>query len=291
MPATARDLEIPASRDGFRLRARAYEPGSPPRSVVVIASATAVPQSYYRAFAQRLAERGHLAVTFDYRGIGASRPARLSRFDARMRDWGERDLDGVLAWVEKEHAGLPLALVGHSAGGQIVGLTDRAARASAVLAVAAQSGWWKHWSGAMRWRRFLEFHVLLPGFSIVVGYVPGWTGIGEDLPGGVAREWASWCRHREYLLRDDATARRARFAAIRAPVLSLSIADDAFAPRASVDALAALFEGARVERRHLDPRDVGSAIGHFGFFRARFRDSLWEDALDWLERALALTPR
>jgi predicted alpha/beta hydrolase len=25
-------------------------------------------------------------------------------------------------------------------------------------------------------------------------------------------------------------------------------------------------------------------IGHFGFFRERFRDSLWRDAADWLER-------
>jgi predicted alpha/beta hydrolase len=24
-------------------------------------------------------------------------------------------------------------------------------------------------------------------------------------------------------------------------------------------------------------------IGHFGFFRERFRDSLWREARDWLE--------
>jgi predicted alpha/beta hydrolase len=33
------------------------------------------------------------------------------------------------------------------------------------------------------------------------------------------------------------------------------------------------------------PHEVGAkAIGHFGFFRERFRDSLWREAADWLER-------
>jgi len=32
------------------------------------------------------------------------------------------------------------------------------------------------------------------------------------------------------------------------------------------------------------PRELGvKSIGHFGFFRERFRDSLWREAADWLE--------
>jgi predicted alpha/beta hydrolase len=27
----------------------------------------------------------------------------------------------------------------------------------------------------------------------------------------------------------------------------------------------------------------GGPIGHFGFFRERFKDSLWTDAADWLQ--------
>lgn len=35
----------------------------------------------------------------------------------------------------------------------------------------------------------------------------------------------------------------------------------------------------------LAARELGAGrIGHFGFFRACFRDSLWRDAADWLGR-------
>jgi predicted alpha/beta hydrolase len=52
-----------------------------------------------------------------------------------------------------------------------------------------------------------------------------------------------------------------------------------------VEALARLYPNARWETRRIAPREVGvGSIGHFGFFRERFRDSLWREAADWLER-------
>jgi predicted alpha/beta hydrolase len=57
------------------------------------------------------------------------------------------------------------------------------------------------------------------------------------------------------------------------------------APLRAVEALAKLYPNARWETRPLTPHEVGAkAIGHFGFFRERFRDSLWREAADWLER-------
>jgi predicted alpha/beta hydrolase len=50
-----------------------------------------------------------------------------------------------------------------------------------------------------------------------------------------------------------------------------------------VDQLHGFYRNARVERRHLAPRDVGRArIGHFGYFLPASRDNLWRDTLDWL---------
>jgi predicted alpha/beta hydrolase len=52
------EITIPA-RDGFSLSARRYEPDTnPTKTVVVINSATAVPQRYYRSFATFLAGQG-----------------------------------------------------------------------------------------------------------------------------------------------------------------------------------------------------------------------------------------
>ena len=44
------------------------------------------------------------------------------------------------------------------------------------------------------------------------------------------------------------------------------------------------FVNAPQETRLIDPAAIGaSGIGHLGFFRAVFRETLWREAADWLE--------
>ena len=63
-----------------------------------------------------------------------------------------------------------------------------------------------------------------------------------------------------------------------------AISDDPFAPLRAVEALADLYPRSRWETRRLAPRELGVPdIGHFGFFRERFRASLWRESADWLE--------
>jgi len=72
---------------------------------------------------------------------------------------------------------------------------------------------------------------------------------------------------------------------VRAPIRAYAISDDAFAPLPAVKALFDLYPRAQTELRRIEPRDVGAqSVGHFGFFRERFRDSLWRETADWLER-------
>ena len=45
------------------------------------------------------------------------------------------------------------------------------------------------------------------------------------------------------------------------------------------------FEASMLDWRHLRPRDLGvGAIGHFGFFRGKFKRLLWQETVDWLRR-------
>lgn len=111
-----------------------------------------MPRRFYREFAEFLASRGHAVLTFDHRSMGESVPAPR----ARMRDWGEKDLAGVLTYVQKGHPALPLAGFGHSAGGQMLALAEGAERYQAFVGVAAQSGHWRHWPGALKWRRAFD---------------------------------------------------------------------------------------------------------------------------------------
>lgn len=280
-------LRIPAL-DGFELAATLYEPAPDTapvndRSVVLINSATAVRRGYYDGYARYLTAEGFTVLTYDYRGIGGSRPRRLAGFRARMRQWGEQDLAGVLDWIADHLRPKRLLIVGHSVGGQIVGLAANNHRVHALMMVGSQSGWWGHWPAPSRYRIALNWYVLIPAVTRVYGYLPGRFGTKEDLPAGVAREWARWGRRRTYLMESEEL--RPGFQRLRCPLLAYSFTDDVYAPRPAVEGLLDLYSEADVFHRHLSPRDVGvPAIGHFGFFRDQFRETLWRDSVAWLRK-------
>ncbi len=255
---------------------------APNGAAVVIHAAAGVRQEYYAKFAGYLAGRGFIVLTFDYRGIGASRPPKLRGFAARMRDWAALDAGGALDYLEREAPGARISVVGHSFGGQCLAIVPGSERYASALAVASQSGYWGHWSGAGRAGMWLLTHVVLPGASGLLGYFPARRlGQGEDLPAGVATEWARWCRHPGYLV--GALGEEQRYAGFRAPLRVAWVADDGYAPRAAAEALRAFYPSARSELHEIHPGSHGGQrIGHFGFFRERFRATLWKDAADWL---------
>ncbi|HWI38023.1 MAG TPA: alpha/beta fold hydrolase [Burkholderiales bacterium] len=262
--------------DGYRLGATTFGTGE--RAVLVM-PATGVPQSYYAKFAAYLAERGFGVLTFDYRGIGRSLSGHVRDVRARMQDWALLDAAAALSFLGAKR----ICVVGHSFGGQALGLLPDPTRITAALFVGSQSGYWKNWPLLGRAWMWPATHVGLPLVSKLHGYFPASRlGFGEDLPAGVALQWASWCRHPRYLV--GALGVEDAYSKLELPIRAYAITDDAFAPPSAVEALRRLYPNARWETRRVAPRDVGAkSLGHFGFFRERFRDSLWREAADWLE--------
>lgn len=275
-------------RDGYPLSVREFLPEEGVgRASVVVLGGTAVPQRAYARFAAHLAEAGLRAITFDYRGIGDSRPAgSLRGFDATMRDWALEDAGGVLRWTIETSLGRPLIVVGHSFGGQAIGLLDDIAAADGVVTVATQLGWYRHWPMSQWLRLGLMWHVVAPTLTTTLGYYPGRVGLqGVDLPAGVAREWARWCRSPNYYIDHEPTARE-RLAAFDRPIQMWSFTDDDFAPRSAVRAFRDALVSAPVEHHRLAPADLGvERIGHFGFFRP-FMRSAWNRVVAFVDAAV-----
>lgn len=273
-----------AARDGFVLGATVFTPESAPRAVVLINSATAVPRRIYRGFAGYLAGRGYAALTYDYRGTGDSRPDSLRRFEARMRDWAALDVAGAIDHVRRVWAALPLYVVGHSFGGQAVGLVPNNREIERALLIAAQSGYWRFYLTPFeRARVWAMFRLVVPPVAQVMGYAPGWLGTGEDLPRGVFLEWRDWCMKPGFFFDDPTLEATANFARYSGPLRAIGIDDDPWATRQAIDALVAHFASADVQRVQIEPRRLAAGpIGHFGFFRRERRDTLWRDAVDWL---------
>lgn len=273
------DITVPAM-DGHPLAATLFLPRGAKRHAVLINSATAVPRKLYRGFASYLAGRGCAVLTYDYRGIGGSAPARLRGFAARAAQWMTLDFEAVFAWMRREVAAPRSYVVGHSFGGNAFGLAPSAASIDGAVFVSAQSGYWKHWPSPRRYLLASLWYGVAPMLPRLFGYMPGWAGIGNDVPAGVMQQWSGWCRLPRYAA-DDSTVDASGYAQLKAPLRLISLADDqSYAPAAAVDALAGLYPAARCERLHVEPREHGLArIGHFGFFRQR---ALWPLAFDWL---------
>jgi predicted alpha/beta hydrolase len=278
-----------AARDGFALAATVFSPAARPRHAVLISSATAVPRRIYRGFAHYLATRGATVVTYDYRGTGHSRPASLKGFQARMRDWAALDVSAAIDHMRSVWPALPLRYVGHSYGGQALGLAPNNDAVARALIVAAQSGYWRHCAGFEKYRVWAMLNLVVPPLQRLCGYVPGAKiGFGEDLPNGVFDEWRRWCMSESYFFDDatlDTTAYYPRYAG---PLRAIGIDDDPWATAPAIDALTARYAGTQPERVQVDPEKVGTpSIGHFGFFRPERREPLWRDAADWLFEELA----
>lgn len=285
------DIVVPAA-DGYPLGATLFLPRGTKRHAVLINSATAVPRKIYRGLAGYLARRGSAVLTYDYRGTGDSRqqamtgynqPKSLVGFKATMADWAALDATATVSWMRQRYRDLPFAYVGHSFGGQALGLLANNSEIPRALLVASQAATWKLMASPERYRIFAIMNVGLP-LTRALGYMPGWAGLGMDLPKGVFEQWTRWVMSPRYLLDDKTLAARANFPNFKGKLRALTMTDDPWATRPAVELLCSAFTAATPDIVSIRPADVNAkAIGHFGFFRSEHRDTLWRGAAEWIE--------
>ncbi|MGY8661048.1 alpha/beta fold hydrolase [Bradyrhizobium sp. UFLA05-109] len=285
------DITFPAV-DGYSLGGTLFLPRSAERHAVLINSATGVPRKIYRGFASYLANRGSAVLTYDYRGIGDSRlPAlvgynqrkSLVGFEASMSDWAALDVTAAVKWMRERYHTLPLSYVGHSFGGQALGLIANNSEISRALFVASQAATWKLIPPPENYRVFAFMNFIGVPVAHLLGYAPGWLGIGEDLPKGVFLQGAKWVSSPRHLF-DSGLPALANFASYKGELRALTFSDDPWATRPAVELLCSGFTATKAEVLTVKPSDVGiKGIGHFGFFRPDHRDTLWRGGAEWIQ--------
>jgi predicted alpha/beta hydrolase len=286
------DITFPAV-DRYSLGATLFLPRGAKRHAVLISSATAVPRKVYRGFAGYLAGRGCAVLTYDYRGTGDSRQKSLVGynqvkslvgFKASMSDWAALDTTAAVAWMRERYKNLPLTYVGHSFGGQALGLLANNTEVSRALLIAAQAGYWKLMASPERYRVYALLNFVGTPLTRLLGYAPGWGGLGEDLPKGVFEQWVGWVMNERYLFGDAKLGALQNFPKYQGAIRALCFSDDPWATRPAVELLCSGFTAAKPEILTVTPADAGAAkIGHLGFFRPEHRDALWRGAAEWLE--------
>lgn len=285
----ARDF-LAVTADQYPLGATEWRHGGEAdgRNVVIIAPATSVKARYYHRFAEYLFARGCDVVTFDYRGIGASRPADLRAIDASYVDWGQRDVEAILKHVVARYPGQPIDVVAHSIGGFTVGLAPSSYRVRRMFTVGAQYAYWPDYVFRKRLQMVLRWHVFMPLVARLFGYFPGARlGWLEDTPLGVVRQWSAM--HRNFDKHPWKSHRNdpplpLLFELFRGETLAISLADDDWGTPSAIRRLLRLYAKAQNYHLHLAPVDIGeSRIGHFAYFHQKFADSLWPLALGWIQ--------
>lgn len=286
------DIVVPAL-DGFPLAATLFLPRGVKRRAVLINSATAVPRKLYRGFAGYLARRGAAVLTYDYRGTGdsrqrtltgASQPKSLVGLKATMADWAALDITAAVRWMRERYRDLPFAYVGHSFGGQALGLLANNADIPRALLIASQAAYWKLMTSPENYRVVAFMNGVGLPLTRVLGYMPGWAGLGMDLPKGVFEQWTRWVMSPRYLLDDATLAARENFPQFKGALRALVMADDTWATQPAVELLCSAFTSVTPEIISIRPVDAGAKkIGHMGFFRSEHRDALWRGAAEWIE--------
>lgn len=255
--------------------------------IVVINPATAVRADYYHRYARFLAENGFVVLTYDYRGIGASRSGSLRKCKSISNgDWGELDCEAALVLSRQTYPRLPLYVVAHSIGGMLVGFAPSNRFIKRCISVGAQYGYWPDYLRRDRFSMWLRWHAAMPLLTFIFGYCPAKTlGWHEDLPAAAAFEWAF---RRKQLIATWGTQRMPlqNFDRMTGDILAIEITDDTFGTSVAIDRLLAYFTNSRCKRKRISPESINcKSIGHFGFFHERFRSTLWAQSLCWFSEA------
>lgn len=267
-----------SAADGYPLSGTMYAAENPHASIV-ISSATGVPQGFYRRFAEYAAEQGFQILSFDYRGIGASAPKSLKGFRMSYLDWGRHDLSSAIDLLAKQD--LPLYMIGHSYGGQALGLTRNHQLVDAMQCFGTGAGW----HGYMPWREKMKvqviWNIVFPPMAAVKGYLP-WSklNMGADLPVDVYRQWRKWCKNPTYFFADpELQDLKKQFAQVQTPIFALSALDDDWALPASRHAFMQHYSNAPMQFIDLKAQDYAlNSIGHMGYFR-KGAEQLWDQVL------------
>ncbi len=264
--------------DGYSLSGHFFKSEQASRKLpVLLCPATGIVQQFYFKFCTWLSQQGHDVLVFDYRGIGQSLQGKVKHSDARIQDWGQLDIPAALDWLTL-HANQPQAiLLGHSAGGQLTGLLPNYQKVAKVVAIAGSTGHVKGLKGKTKWLAPILFKGYMPLNIKVYGHANnkkiGW---GEDLPKGVAMQWAQWCSKPGYVANSLGKSITQHYHDdICCPITVIHASDDEIATLANVADLLRLYPNAKTNSIYLQPKAQGfKHIGHMDMFRSSHQ-KLW----------------
>jgi len=277
------DIKITCA-DKLLIAATSFTPTQVIKGAVLVAPATGIKRQFYASFAAHLAKHGYGVMTFDNRGIGGSLIGTVKNCNASLQCWGEQDLPAAFEQLKQAFPNTRYHLIGHSAGGQLVGLMPNASELSSIFNYGCSSGSMKNMPlpHQLKARFFMNFFI--PMSNALFGYTKShWLDMGEPLPKNVAKQWQTWCNGSGYVkVAFGKTIHKHFYNELETPSMWVNAADDYIANDKNTDDMLSIFKKLPFNKLTISAKDHDlDEIGHMKFF-SRKSKILWEYPLNWL---------
>lgn len=284
-PVNTSDISI-SCEDNYTLAGTLFTPDSPAKGAVLVSPATGIKRQFYANFAEYLAANGYGVLTFDNRGIGGSLQGHVKDSDASLQCWGEKDMPAALETLKRSFPDSKYHLVGHSAGGQLIGLMPNAKELSSVFNYACSSGRLFNMTFINQIKAHFFMNFFIPVNNLLFGHTKSqWVGMGEPLPKHAARQWQKWCNGKGYVKTAfGKTVHEHWYDELAMPSLWVNAEDDYIANKKNVIDMISVFKKMPAKSMTLVAKKHDlKEIGHMKFF-SRKSNVLWPYALDWLNQ-------
>ena len=157
-------------KDGYKLAAQFYPASDNSKQYpILICPATGITKVFYHAFAEWLNQQGYSVLSFDFRGIGESLHGELKDSTASINDWGILDIPAAVDTLLEKTQAKKVILIGHSAGGQLLGINPNYQKVAKVIAIAGSTGHIKGLKGKTKLLAPIMFNVIFPVSSLFKG--------------------------------------------------------------------------------------------------------------------------
>jgi len=271
--------------DDYPLTGTLYIPDKV-NAAIIMAPATGIKRTFYNSFSSFLAEQGYGVLSFDNRGIGDSKIGKVKHSNASIIDWGRLDMSAAFKRLQKEFPNQKYHLIGHSAGGQLVGIMKESQKLTSIFNYACSSGSIRNMNMPFKFQAHFFMNFFIPLNNLLFGKTNSqWVGMGEPLPKQVGQQWRRWCNGKGYIETDFGKAvKEHHYDELTMPSLWLYATDDPIANLKNVKDMARVYSKSNSEIISLSPSDHGlKEIGHMKFFSSKNK-SLWNFALNWLDK-------
>lgn len=255
-----------------------------PKATVLLNPGTATKTTYYLPFAEFLVSQGFDVVVWNYRGFCESKTSQLKGCSYQYSDIGRFDMPAMIDKAKSINPTLPLYCVGHSAGGQQIGLAANYQKLDALVAVAVSAGYFGYMPTGYRIKANFFFRLFSPITGALFKYVPAKKmNFMEDLPVGFTREWSAWCREKQLFFSNKFYGKsiaEGTYKNFDIPTYVFTADDDEICTEQNVHNFWRNVTSKHpiAFKRYQSAQLPAKKVGHFGYFR-KHNQAIWHDIL------------